>query len=123
MLEYCQKERKQNKANSDWMKDRELALRNTTKSNTKKCVWYKNYNFNLENMVYAENGNKFNRKKLNEKRVRVYDINGYISDFIIRINTGHKKQSEISFIFQNWFQSLNYKMKSQEKDIAYENLL
>lgn len=38
-----------------------------------------------------ENGNKLNRKKLDELKIGPYEIVEKISNSIYRINTGHKK--------------------------------
>lgn len=42
-------------------------------------------------MVYVENGNRLNRKKLDELKIGPYEIEKKISDSIYKINTGHKK--------------------------------
>lgn len=50
------------KINTDWINDRELALKNTTMSDKYNKTLYEktheDYNFNVEDMVYVENGNK-----------------------------------------------------------------
>lgn len=42
-------------------------------------------------MVYVENGNKLNRKKLDHLRIGPFQIIEKISKSIYRIDTGHKK--------------------------------
>lgn len=48
-------------------------------------------------MVYVENGNKLNRKKLDELKIGPYKIIEKISNSIYRINTGHKKSESNLF--------------------------
>lgn len=57
----------------------------------------KYYEFNIGDMVYVENGNKLNRKKLDELRIGPYKIVEKISNSIYRINTGHKKMESNLF--------------------------
>ncbi|OXU16485.1 hypothetical protein TSAR_011681 [Trichomalopsis sarcophagae] len=45
----------------------------------------KDYEFNVGDMVYVENRNKLNRKKLDELRVGSYKITEKISNSIYRI--------------------------------------
>ncbi|CAK1595115.1 unnamed protein product [Parnassius mnemosyne] len=88
-------ELKQEISNKDWIRDRKSALENTMKShNYNKTLFDKNrkyYEFNVGDMVYVENGNKINRKKLDELRIGPYEIVEKISNSIYRIETGHKK--------------------------------
>lgn len=51
----------------------------------------KNHNFQMGEPVYVENGNRLNRKKLDELRIGPYKIEEKASESIYRINTGHKK--------------------------------
>lgn len=81
--------------NRDWMKDKEKALHNTIKSHAYNKQLFdkhrKDHEFNENDMVYIENGNKLNRKKLDELRIGPYKIIEKISNSIYRINTGHRK--------------------------------
>lgn len=95
------RELRQKKSHSDWIRDREIALENTMKSHDyNKTMFDKNrkyYEFNIGDMVYVENGNKLNRKKLDELRIGPYKIVEKISNSIYRINTGHKKMESNLF--------------------------
>lgn len=75
--------------------DREIAQKNTLKShNYNKKLFDKNrtqYDFNIGDLVYVENGNRLNRKKLDELKIGPYEILEKISNSIYKINTGHKK--------------------------------
>lgn len=88
-------ELKQEKTEDDWIQDKKIALRNTIKSHEyNKKLFDKNrkdYNFQVGDTVYVENGNKLNRKKLDELRIGPYKIEEKISDSIYRINTDHRK--------------------------------
>jgi len=48
-------------------------------------------------MVYVENGNKLNRKKLDELNIGPYKITEKISDSIYKLNTGHRKKESNFF--------------------------
>lgn len=76
-------------------RDREKALENTKKSHHyNKQVYDKNrkhFNFKVGDTVYVENGNKLNRKKLDQLRTGPYEIVEKLSTTIYKINTGHKK--------------------------------
>lgn len=80
---------------SDWNIDKEIALENTLKShNYNKKFFDKNrryHKFNVGDLVYVENGNKLNRRKLDELKIGPYKITEKISDSIYRIDVGHKK--------------------------------
>ncbi|ESN90191.1 hypothetical protein HELRODRAFT_182682 [Helobdella robusta] len=79
---------------SDWIRDKERALNNTPKSHYYNKMCYdakrKNREFKVGDMVYVENGNKLNRKKLEELRIGPYKIEKK-SDTIYEIDTGHRK--------------------------------
>lgn len=86
--------------NDELKRDRKLALRNTIKSHN-----YNKRNFDrhrrelqlkMGDRVYVENGNRLNRRKLDELRVGPYKILKKISNSIYEIDTGHKK-SESNF--------------------------
>lgn len=89
------KELKREKTYNDWVKDRITALQNTIKShNYNKTLFNKNRKFcefNVGDMVYVENGNRLNRKKLEELKIGPYQIVEKVSKSIYRIDTGHKK--------------------------------
>lgn len=51
----------------------------------------RNYNFNVGDQVYIENGNRLNRKKLDELRIGPYKILKRISNSMYEVDTGHKK--------------------------------
>lgn len=88
-------ELKEEKSNSNWIRDRKIALENTIKShNYNKTLFDKNRKyceFNVGDMVFVENGNKLNRKKLDELKIGPYEIVEKISNSIYRIDIGHKK--------------------------------
>jgi len=83
----------------DWICDRKIAYENTIKSHDyNKKLFDKNrkdMEFNVGDMVYVENGNKLNRRKLDELKIGPYKIIERISNSIYRINTGHKKRNRI----------------------------
>lgn len=80
---------------SDWIRDKERALNNTLKSHYYNKMRYdrrrKNREFKVGDMVYVENGNKLNRKKLDELRIGPYKIVEKKSNTIYKIDTGHRK--------------------------------
>lgn len=63
--------KRNNKEN--WIRDKELALERTRKSHEyNKKIFNKNrknHRFNTGDLVYIENGNRLNRRKLNELRI------------------------------------------------------
>ena len=48
-------------------------------------------------MMYVENGNKLNKKKLDELKIGPYKILQKISSSIFKIDTGHKKSESNLF--------------------------
>lgn len=84
-----------------WSEDKRLALENTKKSHDyNKKLFNKNrklYEFNIGDRVYVENGNKLNRKKLDELKIGPFKIVEKISNSIYRINTGNKKAESTLF--------------------------
>lgn len=88
-------ELRQDKSDSDWTRDRRIALENTIRShNYNKTIFDKGrryYEFNVGDKVYVENGNKLNRKKLDELKIGPYEIIEKISKSIYKIDTGHRK--------------------------------
>ncbi|XP_048000465.1 uncharacterized protein LOC125237440 [Leguminivora glycinivorella] len=93
-------ELKHQKTNYDLTQDRKKALENTLKShNYNKMIYDKNrrhIDFQVGDTVFVDNGNKLNRKKLDELRIGPYNIIGKISNSIYEINTDHRK-SESNF--------------------------
>lgn len=89
------KELKQKISHNDWIRDRKRALENTIKShNYNKSLFDKKlrqWEFKVGDMVYIENGNRLNRRKLDELKVGPYKIVDKISDTIYKIDIGHKK--------------------------------
>lgn len=75
--------------------DRKIALENTKRSHDyNKAIFDKNrkyVTFNSGDMVYVENGNKLNRKKLDEIRIGPFKIIEKISNSIYKVDTGYKK--------------------------------
>lgn len=81
--------------NDDLKRDRKLALKHTNKSHTyNKSIFdlhRKEYKFKVGDRVYVENGNRLNRKKMDELRIGPYQILKKISNSIYEIDAGHKK--------------------------------
>lgn len=88
-------ELKQDITHYDLMRDRQIALDNTLKShNYNKQKFDKNRNkceLKIGDLVYVENGNRLNRKKLDELKIGPYKIIEKISNSIYRLDTGHNK--------------------------------
>lgn len=59
----------------------------------------KDYDFNIGELVYVENGNRLNRKKLDELRIGPYKILNKISKSMYEIDTGHKISESNLFHF------------------------
>ncbi|XP_044759026.1 uncharacterized protein LOC123316839 [Coccinella septempunctata] len=80
----------------DWKKDRKLALQNTIKSHEyNKKLFDKNRKdneFNTGDLVYIENGNRLNRKKLDALRIGPFEITEKISNTIFKIKTGKRNE-------------------------------
>lgn len=89
-------ELKTRKTGEDWKKDKELALERTIKSHKyNKNLFDKNkeyHEFNAGDMVYIENGNKLNRKKLDELRIGPFKIQRKISNSIYKLMTDRRNQ-------------------------------
>ncbi|GBP89739.1 hypothetical protein EVAR_42860_1 [Eumeta japonica] len=98
-------ELKQKKTEYDLIQARKKALENTIKShNYNKTIYDKNrkhIDFKVGDIVFVENGNKLNRKKLDELRLGPYKIEEKISNSIYKINTGHQKSGSNFSTFQN----------------------
>ncbi|XP_047519595.1 uncharacterized protein LOC125059273 [Pieris napi] len=84
-----------------WIADKRLALENTIKSHkyNKKIFDRKRkmQEFNIGDSVYVENGNRLNRKKLDELKIGPFKIVGKISNSIYRIDTGNRKTESTLF--------------------------
>ncbi|XP_059061351.1 uncharacterized protein LOC131854235 [Achroia grisella] len=89
------------KKEDQWIEDKKLALENTKRSHDyNKKIFDKNRKpceFNIGDRVYVENGNKLNRKKLDELKIGPFEIVEKISNSIYRINTGNKKAESTLF--------------------------
>lgn len=94
-------ELKLKKPKRDWLKDRKIALENKKKSHNYNKKLFdksrKNHEFNVGDTVYVENGNKLNRRKLDELKIGPYEIVEKISHSIYRINTDHRKSESNLF--------------------------
>lgn len=81
--------------------DREVALKNSIRYHTyNKQLFDKhreNYKFEVGQQVYVENGNRLNRKKLDELRIGPFNILEKVSDSIFKIDTGHRKSESNLF--------------------------
>lgn len=79
----------------NWEEDKRRALENTIKShNYNKQIFDKKrrlIELNIGDLVYLENGNKLNRKKLDELRIGPFEITKKISESIYEVNTGSRK--------------------------------
>gem|GEM_PF-1416539 len=86
----------------DLERDRKIALENTLKShkNNKKRfdLHRKQIELNEGDLVYVKNGNRLNRKKLDELRIGPYKILEKISNSIYKVATGNKKESTLYHI-------------------------
>lgn len=80
----------------NWIRDKELALERTKKSHEyNKKIFNKNrknHRFNTGDLVYIENGNRLNRRKLDKLRIGPFEIIEKISDSLYRIKIGKRKQ-------------------------------
>lgn len=94
-------ELKQNINNNHLLQDRKIALENSMKShNYNKERFDKNrehYDLKVGDLVYVENGNRLNRKKLDELKIGPYEIIDKISNSIYKVNTGHRKSESNLF--------------------------
>lgn len=91
----------QEETRNDLFQDRQLALKRTIKShNYNKKQFDKNRKerkFRVGDLVYVENGNRLNRKKLDELKIGPFEIKEQISNSIYKIDTGHKKEESNLF--------------------------
>lgn len=83
------------------MKDKKLALERTLKSHKYNQSIFdrnrKHHEFNVGDMVFIENGNKLNRKKLDELRIGPFKIEEKISNSIYKIRTEKRNQDTSLF--------------------------
>lgn len=118
-------ELKHEQSNNDWIRDRKIALENTVKShNYNKKLFDRNrkhYDFKIGEMVYVENGNKLNRKKLDELRIGPYKIIDKISNSIYKIETGHKKTESNLFHVTKLVPALSLEEEDQDTEEEEEN--
>ena len=93
-------ELKHKTSDSDLIQDRKRAMDNTIRShNYNKKIYDKNrkhVDFKVGDVVFIENKNRLNRKKLDELRIGPYKIVAKLSNSIYKINTDLKK-SESNF--------------------------
>ena len=78
-------------------KDRELAFERSKKSHERNKAYYdknkKEGNFEVGEMVYVENGNKLNRRKLDEIRIGPCPIVRKLGDYVFEVDTGRQSYS------------------------------
>lgn len=86
---------KEHKTQNELLRDRKIALKRTINShNYNKQQFDKNrinMQLNVGDFVYVENGNRLNRKKLEELKIGPYKILEKLSNSIYKIDTGYKK--------------------------------
>ena len=79
------------------IKDRELAFERSKKSHERNKIYYdknkKDATFEVGEMVYVENGNKLNRKKLDEIRIGPFPIIRKLGEYVFEIETGRQSYS------------------------------
>ncbi|GAB1860711.1 RNA-directed DNA polymerase [Camponotus japonicus] len=94
-------ELRRKKNGKDWIKDKKLALERTLRSHKyNKSIFDRNrkhHEFNVGDMVFIENGNKLNRKKLEELRIGPFTIEKKISNSIYKIKTEKRNQDTSLF--------------------------
>lgn len=99
--EILPKELKQERTKHDLHKDRKRALKNTIQSHNQNKKYFDRNRIKHElkegDLVYVENGNRLNRKKLDELRIGPYKVLEKISDSIYKIDTGHRKSESNLF--------------------------
>lgn len=104
----------------DWTRDRELVLENTIKSHEyNKKLFDKNrkqHKFEVGDMVYVENGNKLNRKKLDILRIGPFEIVDKISNSMYKINTGRRKSETNLFHITKLIPILKEKSEADKED-------
>lgn len=105
--------------NKDLKNDRKIALENSIKFHEyNKNLFNKNrrnYEFNVGDLAYVENGNRLNRKKLDELRIGPYKILQKMSNSIYKIDTGHKKSESNLFHITKLIPAL---ISTDEEDVG-----
>ena len=80
------------------IKDRELVFERSKKSHERNKIYYdknkKDATFEVGEMVYVENGNKLNRKKLDEIRIGPFPIIRKLGKYLFEIETGRQSSSQ-----------------------------
>lgn len=83
------------------MRDKKLALERTLRSHKHNKSRFdrnrKHHEFNVGDMVFIENGNKLNRKKLEELRIGPFIIERKISNSIYKLKTEKRNQDTSLF--------------------------
>ena len=78
-------------------KDRELAFERSKKSHDRNKKHYdktkKEGNFEVGEMIYVENGNRLNRKKLDEIRIGPFPIVRKLGEYVFELDTGRPAYS------------------------------
>lgn len=78
-----------------WIKNRQQALERSIRSHAYNKKLFdkgrRQCEFNIGELVYVENGNKLNRKKMDNLRIGPFEITDKISNTIYKINTGRTK--------------------------------
>lgn len=94
-------ELRRKKNGEDWIRDKKLALERTLRSHEyNKSIFDRNrrhHEFNVGDMVFIENGNKLNRKKLEELRIGPFTIEEKISNSIYKLKTAKRNQDTSLF--------------------------
>lgn len=103
-------ELKSHKTQNDLLQDRKIALERTIKSHNYNKQQFdknrKNNQFKAGDSVYVENGNRINRRKLDELKIGPYEIINKISNSIYKINAGYKNRIPNTSTLQNLYQCL-----------------
>lgn len=88
-------ELKEHKTANDLLQDRKIALERTINSHNYNKQQFdkdrKNYKLKAGDFVYLENGNRLNRRKLEELKIGPFKIVEKLSNTIYKVDTGHKK--------------------------------
>jgi len=94
-------ELRRKKNGEDWIRDKKLALERTLRSHKyNKSIFdrdKRHHEFNVGDKVFIENGNKLNRKKLEELRIGPFTIEEKISNSIYKIRTEKRNQDTSLF--------------------------
>ncbi|GBP39552.1 Retrovirus-related Pol polyprotein from transposon 17.6 [Eumeta japonica] len=104
---------------SDLVQDRRKALGNTIKSHNFNKKIYDKYrrhlDFKVGDTIFVDNGNKLNRKKLDELRIGPFMIIEKISNLIYKVNTNYRK-SETNFFHISKL-TLAHELEYHEEDV------